>query len=113
MPAGIVPESSCSRSFAYLVMNILMHWGVWRNLRGDIGARGSVLLTAITLNLIVLAAFASLKWQSDPLIVVIAFVGMTAVVLSARVFLALNPPPSEAVYGGHSSAHEEKHEPAS
>lgn len=100
-------------AFFYLVMDILIHWGVWRNLRKDIGARASVLLTAIVLDVVVLGAFAALKWQSDPLIVVIALVGMTAVFLFERVFLALNPPPREAAHGHHTSAQKEKHEPAS
>lgn len=100
-------------AFFYLVMDILIHWGVLRNLREDIGARTSILLTAIALDVVVLGAFAALKWQSDPLIVVIALVGMIAVFLFERVFLALNPPSREAVHGNHTSAHKEKHEPAS
>ncbi|KPP85229.1 MAG: amino acid/polyamine/organocation transporter, APC superfamily [Rhodobacteraceae bacterium HLUCCO07] len=98
-------------AFFYLVMDILIHWGVWRNLREDIGARGWALLTAIALDAVVLAAFAALKWQSDPLIVVIALVGMVAVFLFERVFLALNPPPREAAHGEHGSAYE-KHQSA-
>ncbi len=92
--------------FFYLVMDILIHWGVWRTLRAQIGARGWILLTAIALDGIVLAAFATLKWQSDPLIVVIALVGMAAVFLFERVFLGLNPPPREEAHGHHASAPE-------
>ena len=74
---------------------------------------GSTLLTAIGLDAVVLAAFAALKWQSDPLIVVIAIAGMTAVFLFERVFLALNPPSREPAHGSHHSAQEERHEPTS
>ncbi|MDF0603591.1 APC family permease [Psychromarinibacter sp. C21-152] len=100
-------------AFFYLVMDILIHWGVWRSLRQEIGARGWVLLTAIGLDAVVLAAFAALKWQSDPLIVVIALAGMTGVFLFERVFLALNPPSREPAHGSHHSAQEERHEPTS
>src|SRR6056297_321658 len=79
-------------AFFYLVMDILIHWGVWRNLRDEIGARGWVLLTAIGLDAVVLGAFAVMKWQSDPMIVVIALVGMTAVFGFEHVFLRRNPP---------------------
>jgi hypothetical protein len=100
-------------AFFYLVMDSLIHWGVWRTLREEIGAHGWVLLTAIGLDAVVLAAFAALKWQSDPLIVVIAIAGMTAVFLFERIFLALNPPSHEPAHGSHHSAQEERHEPTS
>jgi len=40
---------------------------------------------------VVLAAFAAMKWQSDPLIVVVGIVGMGLVFLFVGVFLARNP----------------------
>ncbi len=77
-------------AFFYLVMDIMIHWGVFRHLREEIGARVWVLLTAILLDAVVLAAFAAMKWQSDQLIVVIGLVGMALVFLFVRVFLARN-----------------------
>jgi len=64
---------------------------VFRHLRAEIGAQGWVLLTAVVLDAVVLAAFAAMKWQSDPLIVVIGLLGMALVFLFMRVFLARNP----------------------
>lgn len=78
-------------AFFYLVMDMIIHWGVFRRLRREIGARGWVLLTAIALDAGVLAAFAAMKWRSDPLIVVFGAVGMALVFLLVRVFLAHNP----------------------
>ncbi len=72
-------------------MDIIIHGGVYRNLRHDIGARGWVLLTAIALDAVVLIAFAAVKWQSDPLIVVLGLIGMALVFLFERFFLARNP----------------------
>ncbi len=62
-------------AFFYLVMDILIHWGVWRNLRDEIGARGWVMLTAVGLDAVVLGAFTIMKWQSDRIIVLIALGG--------------------------------------
>ena len=45
-----------------------------------------MLLSAIALDAVVLAAFAAMKWQTDPLIVVIGIVGMALVFLFVRVF---------------------------
>lgn len=53
-------------AFFYLVMDMLIHWGVWRTMREEISARGWILLAAIALDAVVIAAFAALKWQSDP-----------------------------------------------
>jgi amino acid transporter len=78
-------------AFFYLVMDMIIHFGVFRHLREEIGARGWVLLTAISLDAVVLAAFATMKWQTDPLIVVIGLIGMALVFLFVRVFLARNP----------------------
>jgi amino acid transporter len=78
-------------AFFYLVMDIIIHWGVFRHLRQEIGAQGWVLLTAIALDAVVLAAFAAMKWQSDPLIVGIGIVGMALVFLFVGFFLSRNP----------------------
>ncbi|MAF57918.1 MAG: amino acid permease [Ponticaulis sp.] len=63
----------------YLVMDIMIHWGVFRYLRKEVEASPIVLLVAIGLDVIALSAFIVLKWQADPMIIVIAIVGMAAV----------------------------------
>jgi amino acid transporter len=78
--------------FFYLVMDILTHWGVFRNLRDEVGAQGWILLTAIGLDAVVLAALAAMKWQSDRSIVLIAAAGMVIVFLFEGLFLRLRPP---------------------
>lgn len=75
-------------AFFYLVMDILIHYGVYRNLRHEIGASGAILLSAIVLDTVVLGVFAAMKLESDPLIVVIAFAAMAAVFLLERLYLA-------------------------
>lgn len=65
--------------FFYLVMDIVIHWGVFRNLRHDIGARGSILISAIALDVIVLAVFAVMKIRTDPVIVAMAALAIIAV----------------------------------
>jgi amino acid transporter len=77
----------------YLVMDIIIHIGVFRHLRHDIKARGWVLLTAIALDAVVLMVFAASKWQSDPLIVILGLTFMALVFLFERVFLARHPIP--------------------
>lgn len=63
----------------YLVMDIIIHWGVLRYLREDVSANPVILVSAICLDVAALGAFLVLKAQSDPLIIGIALVGMAAV----------------------------------
>lgn len=88
-------------AFFYLVMDILIHWGVWRNLRDEIGARGWIMLTAVGLDAVVLGAFTMLKWQSDRTIVLIALAGMGAVFIFEHVFLRLRPPRNISDHSKH------------
>lgn len=59
-------------AFFYLVMDMLVHWGVYRHLRRELEAKGYILLAAIAADGVVLAAFTVTKVQSDAAIVVIA-----------------------------------------
>ena len=83
-------------AFFDLVIDMIIHWGVFRHMREEIGAKGWVLLTAMALDAVVLTAFAAMKWQSDPLIVMTGVVGMVLVFLFVGVFLARHP-----VQSGH------------
>jgi amino acid transporter len=78
-------------AFFYLVMDIIIHWGVFRYLKEDIKASGWVMLAAIALDVVVLSTFAALKWQSDPLIVILSFGLMATVFTFVWLFLRLRP----------------------
>lgn len=63
----------------YLLTDIVIHWGVYRHLRSEVGARGSILLSAIFLDAVVLGAFMYSKAQSDPLVLVTSAIGLVAI----------------------------------
>ena len=86
----------------YLVMDIMIHWGVFRYLRKEVEASPIVLLVAIGLDVIALAAFMVLKWQADPMIIVIAIVGMAAVFGFEKFYLSKIRP-------SHDHDHEHEH----
>lgn len=65
----------------YLLMDIVIHWGVFKYLRDDVGARPSILLLAIVFDAVALTAFVSLKAMSDPLILVIAIIGLLSLLV--------------------------------
>lgn len=60
----------------YLLMDIVIHWGVFKYLRDDVGAKAPILLFAILFDVIALKAFVSLKAINDPFILVIAIIGL-------------------------------------
>lgn len=75
-------------AFFYLVMDMLVHWGVFRYLRHEIGASGAILIFALVFDAIVLVAFTAMKLGSDPLIVLYAVIGIVAVFVYERLYLS-------------------------
>lgn len=71
----------------YIVMDMAIHWGIFRHLRSDLGARGWVLLIAIVLDAVVLGAFLWMKLESDPLVVAVAAAGIATIFAAEWCFL--------------------------
>ena len=75
-------------AFFYLVMDMVVHWGVFRFRRKEIGAAAIVLLIALAFDGIVLAAFTAMKLKTDPAIVLYAAIGIVAVFTMERMYLS-------------------------
>lgn len=80
----------------YLIMDIAVHWGILRHLRHEIGALLAILISAIALDLIVLAGFVWIKATNDPLVLGVAAAVMLAILITEILFLRHNPIESEA-----------------
>lgn len=63
----------------YLVVDITIHWGVFRHIHEDVKANRGILLTAIALDLIVLGAFIVVKAMADPLIIGLSIGGLAII----------------------------------
>jgi amino acid transporter len=87
----------------YLIMDIIIHWGVFRHLRKDVAATSWVLLTAIALDTIALGSFLVLKGTRDPMIIGVAAVGIAFLFLFERFFLQRKREAGEL--GKHEHAH--------
>lgn len=74
----------------YLVMDISVQFGVYRHLRKEIKANGTIVITAIVLDVLVLGGFLWTKASSDILIVIIAIVSMLFIYGSEKWFLKQN-----------------------
>lgn len=71
----------------YLMMDIAIHWGVFRHLHQEVRANRVVLGTAIALDVVALGAFLVVKGSSDPLIVAVGLVSIAVVVAFERFYL--------------------------
>lgn len=71
----------------YLTMDIVIHWGVLRRLRQEVDALPSIVVVAIVLDAVALIAFGTVKWQSDPLIVLVSIAAIVLLFLFERFYL--------------------------
>ena len=75
-------------AFLYLVMDMAVHWGVFRYRRREISAAAPILLTALAFDATVLVAFTAMKLQQDPAIVLYAALAVAVVFGFERVYLS-------------------------
>ncbi len=73
----------------YLVMDVVVHWGVLRRMGGQVSANPAIVGTAIVLDLVVLFAFITLKLGTDPTIVWLALGAIATVVGVEKFFLSV------------------------
>ena len=71
----------------YLLMDIAVHWGVYRHLREEIQANSAILMTAIAFDVIVLSAFLIVKASTDMTVIYAAVIGVLFVFIGERFFL--------------------------
>jgi len=80
----------------YIVMDMAIHWGVFKHLRRDLGAHASVLLTALMFDAVVLGAFMFIKLTNDPLVVGVSLGGMALIFAAEWWFLRKESAPNDA-----------------
>jgi hypothetical protein len=71
----------------YLTMDVILQWGVLKNLRKKVNINVAIVIAAIILDLLVLGAFLWIKASSDILVIVVSVVLMVLVFVGERWFL--------------------------
>ncbi len=71
----------------YLVMDIAIHWGLFRHLRKEIDFKPFITLLAILFDAVILIAFSVLKFKSDPFVLVVSISGIFIVIITQRLFM--------------------------
>jgi amino acid transporter len=90
----------------YLVMDILIHWGVLRHLREDVGANPVILSLAIFFDVVVLIAFLVIKGGSDPMIIAISLGGIALIFGFEKLFLSRFRQDGEPTHSAHNKRKE-------
>jgi amino acid transporter len=71
----------------YLLMDIAIHWGLIRHLRGRVAFRPTIVVAAIIFDVVVLGAFVWVKASTDALSLYSAAGGLVLIVLGERLFM--------------------------
>ncbi len=71
----------------YLLMDIAVHWGLFRYLRGDINFNPFIPILAIIFDTVILVTFVVLKFNTDPLVLVAAAIGFIIIIIGQRLFM--------------------------
>tara|TARA_R110002073_G_scaffold149534_9_gene303291 strand:- start:1603 stop:2952 length:1350 start_codon:yes stop_codon:yes gene_type:complete len=74
----------------YLVMDMAVHWGVLRHVRGKVNANRWVPITALALDSVILGAFVWMKINSDMLVIWVALGSMAFIFAGEHLFLTWN-----------------------
>lgn len=71
----------------YLVMDMIVHWGVLKHLREKVGANSLIVTSALILDALVLGAFIWIKVASDLLVVGVSILFIIVILIGERFFL--------------------------
>jgi xanthine/uracil permease len=71
----------------YLVMDIIVHWGVLRNLKNKIDFKPWIVICALVLDIVVLFAFVWIKIENDPILIGIALGSILLIFFGEKWFL--------------------------
>lgn len=83
----------------YLVMDIIVHWGVLRYLREKVNANRLIVMLAIVMDVVVLIGLLLIKLQTDAFIVAVAVVLVVSIYITEQVFLKRS---HEVIHPNHS-----------
>lgn len=71
----------------YIIMDIGVHWGILRHLRREVNASAIILITAISMDIVVLAALLVIKASTDMVVIYASIAGLVIIFVGERLFL--------------------------
>ncbi len=71
----------------YLIMDITIHWGLFKYLKKEVQFNPIIPLIAIVLDLAILMAFIYMKYLKDPFVLFVAGIGLFLIIVAERLFM--------------------------
>ena len=68
-------------------MDIAIHWGLFRHLKKEVKFQPIIPLIAIVMDIAVLAAFLYIKYLNDPMVLIVAAIGIILILVAERLFM--------------------------
>jgi len=71
----------------YLLMDIAVHWGLVRHLRGTLNFNSVIPVVAIIFDVVILTTFVLLKLETDPLVIAVSVIGFVIIIIAQKLFM--------------------------
>tara|TARA_R110002126_G_scaffold55819_4_gene149667 strand:+ start:4770 stop:6119 length:1350 start_codon:yes stop_codon:yes gene_type:complete len=71
----------------YLIMDIAIHWGLFRHLKKEVKFNPVIPIIAIVMDIVILSAFIYLKYVNDPFVLRVAAIGILLIFLFQFLFM--------------------------
>ncbi|MDB2462711.1 APC family permease [Algibacter sp.] len=71
----------------YLIMDIAIHWGLFRHLKKEVKFNPIIPIIAILMDVIILGAFIYMKYLNDPFVLIVSAIGIVLIFLSQYIFM--------------------------
>ena len=71
----------------YLIMDIAIHWGLFRYLREEVEFNPIIPLIAMILDIAILSAFVYIRYLDDPFVLIVAFATIVLIIIAERLFM--------------------------
>tara|TARA_R100000908_G_scaffold61698_1_gene40015 strand:- start:181 stop:1527 length:1347 start_codon:yes stop_codon:yes gene_type:complete len=90
----------------YLIMDIAIHWGLFRHLRSEIEFQPIIPLIAIVMDVSILSAFIFIRYLDDPFVLAVALIGMILIIIAERLFMISHTDSKGVMHMGMNDTHE-------
>ncbi len=71
----------------YLIMDIAIHWGLFRHLKKEVKFKPIIPIIAILMDVVILSAFVYYKYINDPFVLIVAAIGIILIFLFQFIFM--------------------------
>lgn len=89
----------------YLIMDIAIHWGLFRHLRSEIEFQSIIPLIAIVMDVAILSAFIFIRYLDDPFVLAVALIGMILIIIAERLFMISHTDSKGVMHMGMNDTH--------